>query len=58
MRFRGFRDSLRIPRGRACRPRGRRRAVADWGMKDPSNLFLRVSGKVEIGIHTVARVAR
>jgi polyisoprenoid-binding protein YceI len=29
-----------------------------WGMKNPSTLFLRVSDKVEIGIHTVARPAR
>ncbi|MGA2266849.1 MAG: YceI family protein [Bryobacteraceae bacterium] len=29
-----------------------------WGMKNPSTLFLRVSDKVEISIHTVARVAR
>jgi polyisoprenoid-binding protein YceI len=28
-----------------------------WGMKNPSTLFLRVSDKVEISIHTVARVA-
>jgi polyisoprenoid-binding protein YceI len=26
-----------------------------WGMKNPSTLFLRVSDKVEISIHTVAR---
>ena len=29
-----------------------------WGMKNPSTLFLRVSDKVEISIHTVARAAR
>ena len=29
-----------------------------WGMKNPSTLFLRVSDKVEITIHTVARAAR
>ena len=29
-----------------------------WGMKNPSTLFLRVSDKVEIGIHTVARAAK
>jgi hypothetical protein len=29
-----------------------------WGMKNPSTLFLRVSNKVEISIHTVARAAR
>ena len=29
-----------------------------WGMKSPSTLFLRVSDKVEISIHTVARAAR
>ena len=29
-----------------------------WGMKNPSTLFLRVSDKVEISIHTVARPAR
>jgi polyisoprenoid-binding protein YceI len=29
-----------------------------WGMKDPSTLFLRVSDKVEISIHTVARAAK
>jgi polyisoprenoid-binding protein YceI len=29
-----------------------------WGMKNPSNLILRVSDKVEIGIHTVARPLR
>ena len=29
-----------------------------WGMKNPSTLFLRVSDKVEIKIHTVARPAR
>jgi len=29
-----------------------------WGMKNPSTLFLRVSDKVEISIHTVARTAR
>jgi len=28
-----------------------------WGMKNPSTLFLRVSDKVEISIHTVARPA-
>jgi polyisoprenoid-binding protein YceI len=28
---------------------------AQWGMKNPSTLFLRVSDKVEITIHTVAR---
>jgi polyisoprenoid-binding protein YceI len=27
-----------------------------WGLKNPSTLFLRVSDKVEISIHTVARV--
>lgn len=27
-----------------------------WGMKNPSNFLLRVSDKVQIGIHTVARV--
>ena len=26
-----------------------------WGMKNPSNLFLRVNDKVEITVHTVAR---
>jgi hypothetical protein len=25
----------------------------EWGMKNPSTLFLRVSDKVEIAIHTV-----
>ena len=49
---------LRIPRGRTRTPRGRRRPVADWGMKDRSTLFLRVSDKVEISIHTVARAAK
>jgi polyisoprenoid-binding protein YceI len=29
-----------------------------WGMKNPSTLFLRVSDKVEISIHTVSRAAR
>ena len=29
-----------------------------WGMKNPSTLFLRVSDKVEITIHTVARAAK
>jgi polyisoprenoid-binding protein YceI len=29
-----------------------------WGMKNPSTLFLRVSDKVEISIHTVARAVR
>ena len=29
-----------------------------WGMKNPSTLFLRVSDKVEITIHTVAHAAR
>jgi polyisoprenoid-binding protein YceI len=29
-----------------------------WGMKNPSTLFLRVSDKVEITIHTMARAAR
>jgi polyisoprenoid-binding protein YceI len=29
-----------------------------WGMKNPSTLFLRVSDKVEISIHTVARAAK
>ena len=29
-----------------------------WGMKNPSTLFLRVSDKVEIAIHTVARAPR
>jgi len=29
-----------------------------WGMKNPSSLFLRVRDKVEISIHTVARAAR
>jgi polyisoprenoid-binding protein YceI len=29
-----------------------------WGMKNPSTLFLRVSDKVEISIHSVARAAR
>lgn len=29
-----------------------------WGMKNPSTLFLRVSDKVEITIHTAARPAR
>jgi polyisoprenoid-binding protein YceI len=29
-----------------------------WGMKNPSTLFLRVSDKVEITIHTEARAAR
>jgi polyisoprenoid-binding protein YceI len=29
-----------------------------WGMKNPSTLFLRVSDKVEINIHTVARAAK
>ncbi len=28
-----------------------------WGLKNPSNFFLRVSDQVEITIHTVARVA-
>ena len=27
-----------------------------WGMKNPSTLLLRVSGKVEVAIHTVARI--
>jgi hypothetical protein len=30
----------------------------DWGMKNPSTLFLRVSDKVEITIHTAARPPR
>jgi len=30
----------------------------EWGMKNPSTLFLRVSDKVEITIHTVARAAK
>lgn len=29
-----------------------------WGMKNPSTLFLRVSDKVELTIHTVARAAK
>jgi polyisoprenoid-binding protein YceI len=29
-----------------------------WGMKNPSTLFLRVSDKVEISIHTVVRAAK
>jgi polyisoprenoid-binding protein YceI len=29
-----------------------------WGMKNPSTLFLRVSDKVELTIHTVARGAK
>jgi hypothetical protein len=28
-----------------------------WGMKNPSTLFLRVSDKVELTIHTVAKPA-
>jgi len=30
----------------------------EWGMKNPSTLFLRVNDKVEIVIHTVAKAAR
>ena len=29
-----------------------------WGMKDPSTLFLRVDKRVDIAIHTVARVVK
>jgi polyisoprenoid-binding protein YceI len=31
---------------------------AMWGMKNPSTLLLRVSGKVEVAIHAVARIVQ
>jgi hypothetical protein len=30
----------------------------EWGMKDPSTLFLRVDKRVDITIHTIAHVVK